>query len=53
MLTTLQIIWTMLSLLIFIGIVFWAWSRKRKDRFQAAALEPLHDDALSGNGTDG
>ncbi len=35
----------------FIGMVIWAWSRARKDTFDAIARLPLEDDALSGNGS--
>jgi len=37
-------IWTLLLLLIFIGIVVWAWSARRKQRFEEAAQIPLQDD---------
>ena len=36
-------IWTVLLFLSFIGIVAWAWSSKRKDRFEKAARAPLDD----------
>lgn len=38
-------IWTALLLLVFIGIVLWAWSGRRKRRFEKAARMPLEDDA--------
>ena len=41
---TLRIAVTMLSLGAFIGIVFWAWSGRRKSDFEAAARLPLDDD---------
>jgi cytochrome c oxidase cbb3-type subunit 4 len=37
-------IWTVLLFLIFIGIVLWAWSGKRKQAFDEAARLPLEDD---------
>lgn len=38
--------WTAALLVIFIGIVVWAWSGKRKRAFDEAARMPLEDDAL-------
>jgi cytochrome c oxidase cbb3-type subunit IV len=38
---------TVLMLLIFAGIVVWAWGRKRQAAFDAAAQLPLIDDAPS------
>jgi cytochrome c oxidase cbb3-type subunit 4 len=35
---------TVLSLLSFVGIVFWAWSKRNKERFDEAARLPLQDD---------
>ena len=37
-------IWTVVVMLIFIGIVIWAYSSKRKERFDEAARLPLEDD---------
>ena len=37
-------IWTLLLFLIFIGIVWWAYSSKRKASFNEAANLPLEDD---------
>lgn len=37
-------IWTALLLIVFIGIVVWAWSGRRKRRFEEAARIPLEDD---------
>jgi cytochrome c oxidase cbb3-type subunit 4 len=34
-------VFTVLSFVVFIGIVLWAWSGKRKRAFDAAALEPF------------
>ena len=36
--------WTGVLLVIFIGIVVWAWSGKRKRGFDEAARLPLEDD---------
>lgn len=35
---------TVVSFVLFMGIVFWAWSSRRKDEFEAAARLPLDDD---------
>ena len=37
-------LWTGALLVIFIGIVVWAWSGKRKGGFDEAARIPLDDD---------
>ena len=37
-------IWTAVLLIVFIGIVAWAWSSKRKRDFDEAARLPLEDD---------
>ncbi len=37
-------IWTVMLLLLFIGIVIWAWSGKRKPGFEEAARIPLDDE---------
>ena len=42
--TLLHEIWTVVALVIFIGIVIWAWSGKRKQRFEEAANIPFDDD---------
>jgi len=39
-------IWTLALLVLFIGIVAWAWSGKRKSQFEAAARLPLDDDKI-------
>ncbi len=36
-------IWTLLLLLIFLGIVAWVWGSKRKKHFEQAAQIPLQD----------
>lgn len=37
-------VWTVLVFIIFIGIVWWAYSGKQQDRFDAAANDPINDD---------
>lgn len=37
-------IWTVMMFVLFIGIVLWAWSGKRKQAFDEAANLPLMDD---------
>ena len=37
-------VWTVVLLVVFIGIVVWAWSSKRKKAFDEAARLPLGDD---------
>jgi len=41
---TLHIIWTIVALTLFVGIVIWAWSSKRKQEFDAMAHLPLEED---------
>ena len=45
--TILHIIMTVITFITFLGIVFWAYSRKRKSAFEEAANAPfaLPDDA--------
>ena len=38
-------LWTVVSFAAFLGIVFWAYSGKRKARFEEAARLALDDDA--------
>ena len=35
---------TVISLLTFLGIVAWAWSRRNRDRFEEAARLPFQDE---------
>jgi cytochrome c oxidase cbb3-type subunit 4 len=35
---------TLVSLLTFLGIVAWAWSRRNKERFEEAARLPFQDE---------
>ncbi len=37
-------IWTVVLMVLFVGIVAWAWSGKRRRRFAQAARLPLEDD---------
>lgn len=39
---------TLVLLVVFIGIVAWAWSGRRKQAFDAAALLPFDDEAELG-----
>jgi len=36
---------TVAAFVTFVGIVIWAWSGARRERFEAAARLPLEDDA--------
>ena len=42
-----QSIWTIVVLVLFIGIVIWAWSGKRKQRFDEAANLPFTEDDMT------
>ena len=44
--TTFHSIWTAVLLIMFVGIVIWAWSSKRKNQFDVAARTPLDDDKM-------
>lgn len=39
-----QSVWTILVMVIFLGIVAWAYSSKRKESFDATAQSPIDDD---------
>ena len=41
---TMRTVVTVVSFLVFIGIVIWAWSARRKSQFDEAARLPLEDD---------
>lgn len=43
-------LWTLILLAIFIGIVAWAWSKRRKSSFERAARMPLEDDDSASKG---
>ena len=42
--STLLSLWTVVVLIVFLGIVIWAWNGANKARFDAAARIPLDDD---------
>lgn len=42
--TTILSLWTVVVLIVFIGIVVWAWNGSNKLRFEEAARIPLDDD---------
>jgi len=42
-------IWTLLLLVIFVGIALWAWSGRKKKDFDEAARIPLDDDSAGDN----
>jgi cytochrome c oxidase cbb3-type subunit 4 len=42
-----HIAWTIALLVVFVGIVAWAWSGRRKQDFAEAANLPLDDDSVS------
>jgi cytochrome c oxidase cbb3-type subunit 4 len=44
---------TIIAMAAFVGVVAWAWSRKRKADFDAAARLPLEEDAKRDNGAGG
>jgi len=44
-----QSIWTIVVLVLFIGIVLWAWSSKRKQHFDEAANIPFEEDMTPGD----
>jgi cytochrome c oxidase cbb3-type subunit 4 len=54
-----QSIWTVVVMVLFVGIVIWAWSGKRKARFDEAANipfigdEPKPTDKISKENSDG
>ena len=39
-----QVVWTLVVLVLFVGIVIWAWSGKRKQDFDEAANMPFNED---------
>lgn len=47
---TVRSIITVVALLAFLGIVFWAYSGKRKSRFDAAACLPFDEDENPSSG---
>ena len=47
MITLIQSLWTIVVMVTFLGIVFWAYSDRRKASFDEAARLPLEDERLS------
>ncbi|MBI3569619.1 MAG: cbb3-type cytochrome c oxidase subunit 3 [Gammaproteobacteria bacterium] len=43
-LATIHSLWTVLLMILFLGIVVWAYSSRRKTQFDAAARMPLEDE---------
>jgi len=41
-----QSVWTVVVLVLFVGIVIWAWSGKRKQDFDEAANIPFNEDDM-------
>jgi cytochrome c oxidase cbb3-type subunit 4 len=41
-----QSVWTLVVLVLFVGIVIWAWSGKRKQAFDEAANIPFNEDDM-------
>jgi cytochrome c oxidase cbb3-type subunit 4 len=41
---TLHSIWTVVMFVVFVGIIFWAWSGSRKEAFREAANLALEDE---------
>jgi len=46
-------LWTLALLIVFIGIVIWAWSAKRKKHFDEASRIPLEDEKSGASGGSG
>ncbi len=44
MITTIQIVWTVVAFVFFVGIVIWAWGSGRKAEFDKAARMAMDDD---------
>jgi cytochrome c oxidase cbb3-type subunit 4 len=40
----LQTVWTVIAFVFFVGVVLWAWSGKRKSKFDKAARMALDND---------
>ena len=47
--TLLQAVWTVVVMVTFLGIVFWAYSGKRKQKFDEAARLPFEDEDKPGS----
>jgi cytochrome c oxidase cbb3-type subunit IV len=48
---TLRIAVTVVSFMVFCGIVSWAWSKRSRTAFEEAANQPIADDDLPESGT--
>ena len=42
--TQIQVVWTIVVMVVFLAIVFWAWSGRRKESFNEAANIPLEEE---------
>jgi cytochrome c oxidase cbb3-type subunit IV len=42
--STWHLVWTLLMMVTFIGIVYWAWNSRRRKDFEEAANLPLEED---------
>ena len=47
--TLIQSVWTIVVMVTFLGIVWWAYSSKRKSAFDEAAQLPFEDDPATNN----
>ena len=43
LITQIQVVWTIVVMVIFLAIVLWAWSGRRKESFNEAANIPLEE----------
>jgi cytochrome c oxidase cbb3-type subunit 4 len=41
---------TLVLMLVFVGIVVWAWSARRRETYEAAARAPLEDEVSKTDG---
>jgi len=46
-----QSVWTVVVVVLFVGIVIWAWSGKRKKEFDEAANIPFNEDDTPSDNT--
>ena len=44
LITQIQVVWTVVVMVVFLAIVFWAWSGRRKESFDEAANIPLEEE---------
>jgi len=44
LITQIQVVWTIVVMVIFLAIVLWAWSGRRKESFNEAANIPLEEE---------